>query len=249
MTKNLGPQFIPIEHFIKSIRAIYLVQSVVYFILNIRMFNIHKKKFNDLFSNTLTKDIILLRLILYHILAITIVYNIGVNVIGLDNIWSKDVAVIVVLILIIFVTVALGILGSRQNSIYDMDEVFSENANRNRQNLPELKIKILELFENKDLYLNKELTIWDLCRTVNSNRTYVSNLINQEFQLNFNAFVNKYRVEKAKELLRDKSLGNESLEIIAQKSGFNSLASFNRAFQRFENCSPGGFRNLTISVL
>jgi len=241
--QNISEEYYYLELFAKSVSIIYLLQGILYFVLNIRMLHIHKKRFNDLFSNVLNKDLVRLRIIIYIIFAITIIYNFNVNVIGLDNIWSNDLTTIIVLVLIISLSVSLGILGTKQNSIYDLDLTILSNGNKNEINVPKLKSVILELFEDNRIYLNKDLTIWDICRLANSNRTYVSNLINQEFNMNFNSFVNKYRVEKAKVLLKEESLDGEGLEVIADKSGFNSLASFNRAFRRFENRSPGSFRN------
>jgi AraC-like DNA-binding protein len=124
-----------------------------------------------------------------------------------------------------------------------MDSALIESEIKQGNNLPMLKPKILKLFDNQEIYLNKDLTIWDLCRMVCSNRTYVSRLINQEFNMNFNSFVNQYRVEKAKKLLKDQCNGDDCLEKIASKSGFNSLASFNRAFKKMTNLSPGNYRN------
>lgn len=138
----------------------------------------------------------------------------------------------------------LYLLGSDQKSIPDV-KAFEITIDENASN-HNLKQKLLKVFEEKHAYLNKELTIWDLCREVNSNRTYLSNLINNEFGLNFNSFVNKYRVEKAKLMLVDKAHSKYSLSGIGELSGFNSIASFNRAFQKFEKSSPGAYKKQAI---
>jgi AraC-like DNA-binding protein len=240
--ESIDEAFLLLDSFEKIVGYIYLIQGIVYSIQIFRMFQFHRKKFKDLYSDILSKDLMRLRAILTLIFAIIACYNIGVNTVGLDNIWSKDILVVLVLISIIGLTGALGILGARQNSIYDMDISYEVGKNEEDLSNQNLKKRINKLFAEDRVYLNKDLSIWDVCRLANSNRTYISNIINQEYQQNFNSFVNKYRVEKAKELLINDCHEKDCLEKIAIKSGFNSLASFNRAFKKFENRSPGSFR-------
>ncbi len=97
-------------------------------------------------------------------------------------------------------------------------------------------------FGANNLFIKKDLTIWDVCCETNSNRTYISNLINDEFGMNFNSFVNNYRVQFAIILLKSENTYQKPLNEIADLSGFNSLASFNGAFKKTTNSSPGHFR-------
>jgi AraC-like DNA-binding protein len=106
-----------------------------------------------------------------------------------------------------------------------------------------LKERLLHSFEDKKLFLKKDLNIWDLCRETNSNRTYISKVINEEFGMNFSCFVNKYRITHALNLLKNLNYQEKSIEKIAYMSGFNSLTSFNRAFKKITNYSPGSYRS------
>jgi YesN/AraC family two-component response regulator len=115
----------------------------------------------------------------------------------------------------------------------------------NPSNHAKLKEKLIYALEAKKLFLKKDLTINDLCAETGSNRTYISQLINSEFHMNFNTFVNRFRVEKAKEIL---NVEDNSLEEIASMSGFNSLASFNRAFKKSTGNYPGSMRKRSEKI-
>ena len=58
------------------------------------------------------------------------------------------------------------------------------------------------------------------------------------FGKNFNDFVNAYRVEAFKAMLKENKHEQLSLLGIAQECGFNSKATFNRVFKKLTNTSP-----------
>ncbi len=95
------------------------------------------------------------------------------------------------------------------------------------------------VFSIDRIYLNPKLNINDLARALGTNRTYVSNYINQQLHTTFYEYVNKWRITRAKQLLLSTSL---PLEDIAEQSGFNSLSSFRRYFVSSENKTPMAYR-------
>ncbi len=90
------------------------------------------------------------------------------------------------------------------------------------------------------MYLDKDLTIFDVTEKLGTNRTYVSRIINNEFGLNFATFVNNFRVDHAKRLMHESKFTH--LEEIAELSGFGSINSLYRAFLLKENISIPQFR-------
>ncbi len=57
--------------------------------------------------------------------------------------------------------------------------------------------------------------------------------------------MNKYRVENAKKLILSDTSQKYTLEHIAEKTGFGSIASFLRVFKKFEGITPGKFRSFS----
>ncbi len=66
----------------------------------------------------------------------------------------------------------------------------------------------------------------------------VSAAINQGFHTNFNDLVNRFRVESVQQQLRAGKQNQMTLLGIALECGFNSKATFNRAFKKHTGLSP-----------
>jgi AraC-like DNA-binding protein len=109
------------------------------------------------------------------------------------------------------------------------------------QTTPELEIwktKIASLIEDEKLYQNSELTLTDLAKKLDTNPAVISKSINQGFGLNFNDFVNNYRIEAVKASFHKGEHKKTTLLGIAFDAGFNSKATFNRAFRKNTGLSP-----------
>ncbi len=107
--------------------------------------------------------------------------------------------------------------------------------------LREWKGKIIHLFEEKHIYKNPELTLTNLASVLNTNRNIISKTINQEFEMNFNDFVNEKRAEAVIERLKKGEHTTSTLLGIALDCGFNSKTTFNRAFKKYTDITPGQF--------
>ncbi len=109
------------------------------------------------------------------------------------------------------------------------------------ENSSEQKCQIENLLYTRNIYLNPKLTLNDLASEIGTNRTYLSNYLNQSLGTTFFDYINKFRIEYAEEMLANPE-NNDKLETIAEKSGFNSLSTFRRAFERTHGCTPAEFR-------
>lgn len=96
--------------------------------------------------------------------------------------------------------------------------------------------KIEALMKDEQFFLTKNLKINDVSKRLGVCRTYVSNYINQTYGCNFSDYINKLRVEHAKQLLQ--SSPNTKQMVIAESAGFSSEQSFYRNFRKFTGLSP-----------
>lgn len=94
-------------------------------------------------------------------------------------------------------------------------------------------------FEDDRIYLRPELNIVELSMAVGTNRTYISNYLNQQLHTPFYEYVNSWRVGRAKDLLTTTDM---PLEDVATESGFNSMSSFRRYFTASTGKTPGAYR-------
>lgn len=115
------------------------------------------------------------------------------------------------------------------------DVAFSDESAEN----DELAQRIWHLFETERIFLDSQLKLSDVAARTNSNRTYISRYFNNLHGKTFFEFVNEYRVKHAMNLL---DTTQEHLEIIAERSGFNSRQSFHRVFSKIAGCTPEQYR-------
>ena len=100
------------------------------------------------------------------------------------------------------------------------------------------KDKLSELMKNKELYKNPRLTLTDVAKELNITTKTVSRAVNSGFQMNFNDFINHHRIEAVKNKLDAGEQRTTTLLGIAYDCGFNSKATFNRAFKKSTALSP-----------
>lgn len=107
--------------------------------------------------------------------------------------------------------------------------------------IKEWKEKILKEVVAGKLYAEPELSLTDLAKKVNTNASILSKAINKSFGMNFNDFINFYRVQAVIEKLQAGEQRSQTLLGIAYDCGFNSKATFNRAFKKVTRITPKDF--------
>ena len=101
--------------------------------------------------------------------------------------------------------------------------------------------KILYKFEFDKVYLDPNISISQLSKSLGISNEKLSFVINKKFNVNFRDFLNSYRINLAKEKLLQLKNSHQTILSISYDSGFNSQASFYRAFKKFEGVSPKNY--------
>lgn len=86
---------------------------------------------------------------------------------------------------------------------------------------------------------NEEITLDELAELVNFNKYYLCKLFKKAFGKTPVQYHSSVRLEKAKQLMQFTPL---SLSDIAEKTGFQSIHVFSRAFRKQEGISPSSYR-------
>lgn len=126
-------------------------------------------------------------------------------------------------------------------SIWTHDEKYKTFKIKNKESKRYLK-KLLEVMEKEKPFLDAEITMPELAEKIDISKEVLSQVINRELHLNFNAFLNRYRVEAAKQKLRDPKENRFVILKIALDVGFNSKSSFNAVFKKTTGMSPSEYR-------
>ena len=106
--------------------------------------------------------------------------------------------------------------------------------------------KMEKLMESDKMYTHADLTIDKLAKRLCTNRTYLSQIINEEYHTTYPNFINDYRVKEAMRLLSDPEKKELfSIEAIAGDSGFNTISNFNMVFKKQTGITPSVFRKIS----
>ena len=87
--------------------------------------------------------------------------------------------------------------------------------------------KLNDYMSKKQVFLEPDLSLTALACTLGTNRTYLSALINQQYGMNFNAYINSLRAEFARNYMEE--YPETRKEELCQKAGFGSVSTMNRA--------------------
>lgn len=113
----------------------------------------------------------------------------------------------------------------------------TETETLGNQDTTILSRRLKQLIEEEQIFRQKDLHISDVAFHVGSNRTYVSNYINQELGLSFSDYINRYRIGYAQTMMVDSASTFSMLEI-SEQSGFSNEVSFYRNFKKITGTTP-----------
>lgn len=98
------------------------------------------------------------------------------------------------------------------------------------------------LMRNEKIYRDNDLTKDKVSELLGTNRTYLSRIINEQTQMSFTYYVNRFRIEEAVRQLSDPT-NDIPLKALASELGFNSLSTFYNLFQSSVGMTPAQYRS------
>jgi AraC-like DNA-binding protein len=242
-----------------------LVSMIVYFILSIQYYNVYKKLMFQVVSYA---DTILFKWIKTYLIAFLVMLLLPIffDIIGVFYPEIKSYqgswwfflffSIVMYYIAITGYSNPINATIPFKMSFFDKNSILLLNENQTNEtensidiqyetvedsNSPEIehwKKKIETLIQEEKCYQNSELTLLDLAKKLGTNVSVISKTINQGFQMNFNDCINSYRIKAVKNSLAGDEHKNSTLLGIAFDSGFNSKATFNRAFKKNTGKTP-----------
>jgi AraC-like DNA-binding protein len=149
--------------------------------------------------------------------------------------------------------ILIGYFGLKQNVIFSSENIIvSVEASQTHTKYSGSRLtdseakqyagKLTDYMKSAKPYLNPDLSLPQLATELNISSHYLSQVINEQFNLNFFDFVNGYRVEAFKKKVTDPEFRNYSLLGIAFECGFNSKSAFNRIFKQASGITPSQFK-------
>lgn len=231
-----------------------VAQLGLYLVLSIGRLVTHARTIKNEFSDIDRINLAWLRNLLVGLASIFLLYLgdqffpdlLGMNILG-------DLITVTAVILIY----AMGYLGLRQPVIFTetfaspqpatgedtsvADEKYRRSGLDRETSLVFLDELTGHMMANKP-YLEGDLVLPQLAQQLGISANYLSQVINEQLNVNFYDFVNGYRVEEAMRLMRDTAEEKANILNIALDSGFNSKSAFYTAFKKVTSMTPTQFR-------
>jgi AraC-like DNA-binding protein len=102
--------------------------------------------------------------------------------------------------------------------------------------------RLLLKFETEKSYVSEGLTITKLSEVLGEKEYMVRRAINGVLgYTNYNSFLNHYRIKESCRLLEENQLKELTFQEIAYKMGYQSIATFNRAFKKETGKTPSEY--------
>jgi AraC-like DNA-binding protein len=177
----------------------------------------------------------LLKLMFYALLAVWMVYVL--------NILDEVVPYIIGPILYSIVAYAVSFIVFRKGYMEQIGSVKYKTTPISEEQADQLFDKTVTLVDDQKLFLNPDLTLKELSGLLKVSPQIMSMVINQKSGMNFNGFINGYRITEALRLLELEQYRNHTISSIAFEVGFNSLSSFNTSFKKQTGSTPVAYRN------
>ena len=117
----------------------------------------------------------------------------------------------------------------------------------NKDSQQELFGRLERLMQNDQVYKNSLFTREKMAELLGTDRTYLSQTINEQTGLTFTHYMNKYRIEEARRILADPQ-DDTPIKAIAADLGFSSVTTFYTLFKAAVQMSPDQYRKHARSL-
>lgn len=241
---------------------IVLASFLFYTLLSIRIYVKHNKGIEHYFSFSEGISLKWIRIFILGMIFYFLIFILSNNELFLVSWISNTVYDFSHTIITLFFIFLIGTNGVKQRNVFEVSKNVLTNTdnrviveaveNTDKEKIPtsgleesrkkELFEKMTVLLEKEKIYLNPSLTLDLIARDLDTNRSYVSQVINECFESNFYNLVNKYRIDEAVKMLQDEKFSNYSIEGIANTCGFASRSSFSSSFKKFTGKNPSDYR-------
>jgi len=241
------------------INEVIAMQGIVYSILIFIRLSKYKKEIENYESNVAETILFALYRSSILILIAWIIGAVAVNLELFDIPVNANLFIYVYLIIVLVIYITSYVV-IKTPEVFKLDEnkmrVVFLNSHRAENEIENADIKTIEeykpevetfdhelsaLMEDEKPYLEPDLNLLQLAEKVQLSRNQLSYIINQQHQMNFNEFVNSYRVKEVQRLMLDPTNKHLKLMSLAYDAGFNSKASFNRIFKQMTDMTPSQY--------
>jgi AraC-like DNA-binding protein len=243
--REAGTYAMPVHYVLKAISAIIYLICQVYFFFRFRsQYNLESVSNMSLIN--------WFRIYLF-------IQGVMISVLIMKIIWPVQIFtdpyhlyIMMVSVLVIATSVALMFFPSL---LYGIQEKPEKHAGKYYFSTlrPEEKAdifnKLSNYLSNHDKpFTDPEISLPGIARALNISINHLSQVINEMAGTHFNDYINAFRIEEAKQILRSEDYKRLTIDAIAMKAGFRSKTPFYRAFKEYTGMTPKQYLSIDSPV-
>ncbi len=242
---------------LKVTDVIIILQGIFYTVISVRI--IHRYQFfrgnrvshNEQSIISWLKQFVIINVVLWAIGTTSVFLELVITTIPFDLFKLYYLGITIL-------TFWMGILTIKRTQFFTFDTggkfTLKVNTNHGEQKIKNLQASdeqektgeqlILDFMEGEKPYLKSDMTIHDIVEGTGLNKIKVSELINDELRQSFYDFVSGYRTKEVIRLIGEGKIKDYTLIHISEMAGFNSKATFYRAFKKHTGKTPNEYAGL-----
>lgn len=124
----------------------------------------------------------------------------------------------------------------------------NSKASVNDEKTDVLYKELCRLMDKERLFAEPQLTRERMAERLNTNRTYLTQVIKKKTGMSYLQFVNSYRINEAIRILSDKDNSTYPLKQLWSDLGFSSPSTFYKLFQQAVGITPSVYRKQFLEV-
>lgn len=142
----------------------------------------------------------------------------------------------------------LGHVGIYQFGILEERKKIRAHSVKNKKTKPsgalrnEHIVALEKLLQEDKIYLDPGLTLETVAKRLNLSTSHLSRVLNAELQTNFNEYLNSFRINEAKNYLRNPDFSKYTIVAIGLEAGFNSKSAFFNVFKKTTGQTPSEYK-------
>ena len=125
-----------------------------------------------------------------------------------------------------------------------MNKLKKQLDSKEKKQLEAIAEQLNQLMTNERVFKDPDLSLSSLSKKLAVKPYLTTKCLNLIFEKKFNDYINTYRIEELKKLMKDPENKKYTLLSLAFEAGFNSKASFNRAVTKLTGKSPKHLKSI-----
>ncbi len=233
------------QYIYSSIFIAQFIHLFIYLILSLRWLNRYQQAIKANVANYQEAEITWLRITIYSLIGILISATVFLILFFMTLVYRRHLDYIYVLPMsFLMYVIAYKLSGVQFTSIKEVEVTTNgakyQSSSLKKEDAERYSNLLKEYMNTQKPYLKNGLRLVDLSDELEIPSHHLSQVINEKYSQSFFDFINQYRVEEAKSLMK---LSDETTLLeIAYSSGFNNKTSFNNAFKKFNKSTPFAYR-------